>query len=369
MKDKLWVVMIGGLIGLLIALTLGVWWLYQVTQPAAKWEEGGGAEVTQGELKVRASVPYWDQDRALAIAQANGDVIDQVVFFWYYLGEDGSIKRYEYAQVGLDAVKLARANGAMVSVLISNLPDEDGADWDSKRVERMLESEGSRAEHIQEVVDLAKELGVDGITIDYESVDVNQREQFSLFIKELAEALERDGKFVGVALHPKTSRLNPKGLGGFQDWSALGEAADELYLMAFNEHWDGSEPGPIASVSWIKKILAFAESRKVPREKLYLGLGLFGYDWHDGEEAEGLTYEEVEKLVSEEGAEPEWNESSGEHYFNYKQDGHEHEVWYADAGSVQVRAELAKSLGLAGLSLWRLGGEDPGIWSALESVR
>lgn len=316
------------------------------------------------DLKIRASIPYWDQDNAVSSFKANVDKIDQVTLFWYYLTEDGKIQKYKSAKEDLELIKFAKESNVKVSVLISNLP-EDG-DWDSERVEKVLENPQLTSQHILDIQKKLTDLNADGITIDYEQVDSSQKDKFSKFITDLNSALDQSDKFVGVSLHPKKDSVSDKQY-AFQDWKKLGQSADEFYIMSFGEHWDEGEAGPIASVSWSNQILKYANLQGLPAEKIYLGIGLFGYDWnHDSDDsATGLTYKDVVNLKSKYSLSEKWDEKSGAPYFKYQEDGDEHEVWFENGKSVLEKINLAKQSGLAGVSFWRLGGEDPEIWKNL----
>ena len=39
-------------------------------------------------------------------------------------------------------------------------------------------------------------------------------------------------------------------------------------------------------------------------------------------------------------------------------------MWYEDAESIAAKLKLADAYGV-GVELWRLGGEDPGLWGSL----
>jgi spore germination protein YaaH len=41
------------------------------------------------------------------------------------------------------------------------------------------------------------------------------------------------------------------------------------------------------------------------------------------------------------------------------------EIWYENRTSFEVKLGLIRDSGMAGLGIWRLGVEDPGIWQAL----
>jgi spore germination protein YaaH len=81
-----------------------------------------------------------------------------------------------------------------------------------------------------------------------------------------------------------------------------------------------------------------------------------------------LVWEEADALRQEQGAALQWWEADDlglvqEPWFSYAE-GARH-VTFANADSVEARAQLARDAGLRGVILWRLGGEDPGLWDRL----
>lgn len=315
-------------------------------------------------LKVKVSIPYWDQQSAAKSFKENVDLINYVSLFWYFLGSDGEIHKYNYAKEDLSLISFAHEKGVKVEVVITNLPEDGG--WDSARVEKVLKDETLRQKHIEEIVSLSERLEIDGVDIDYEQLNKNLKDDFSKFIQDLGSALREKGKYLGVALHPKSDDG-----GGFengalaQNWQEISEGADNLYIMAFNEHWDESGPGPVASIGWVERIVKYAQSLKIDRHKLFLTIPLFGYDWKkdSGENAKGLTHGDVTKLLEKFSVSEEWDETNASSYFHYG-DG---EVWFENARSVMRKIELAEDAGFRGITFWRLGGEDPQIWPLLKS--
>ncbi|MDP2684516.1 MAG: hypothetical protein Q8P20_05690, partial [bacterium] len=87
-------------------------------------------------LKVKVSIPYWDQENASASFKENADRINYVSLFWYFLGSDGKIHKYNYAKEDLSIINFAHDKGIKVELVITNLPESGG--WDSDRVERVL---------------------------------------------------------------------------------------------------------------------------------------------------------------------------------------------------------------------------------------
>lgn len=309
------------------------------------------------QLIVKGSIPYWDQDNAFESFQKNVKDFNYINLFWYFLTNSGEIKKYEYANEDKDIIDFAHLNNVKTIAVITNLPEIEGSTWDSKRVERVIQDRTVREEHILDIADKLESLNFDGVNIDYEEVNSSQKENFTFFIKELADVLHKKGKIVAVSLHPFPS---------FQDWQALAEYSDQLSIMAYNEHWDQSDAGPIASFGWVKKIIDYAQKLNIQSEKLFLGIPLYGYDWNkdNNDKAKGLTFADVERLLKDFYVEEKWDNNSRSPYFFYEDDnGDTHEVWFENARSIKEKIQLAKQAGFKGITFWRLGGEDPEIWN------
>lgn len=317
-------------------------------------------------LKIKGSIPYWDQTRAFASFQENVEDFTYVNLFWYFLAKEGKIQKYDFAQENQQIISFAQSKNVKVFAVITNLPEQEGSTWDSKRVEEVLKNNSTQEKHIQDIVNQLESLNFDGVIIDYEEVHFSQRDKFSQFIKKLSESLHQKGKILAVALHPKTR--TGSGNGKFQDWEELVKHVDHLNIMAYGQHWDQSQPGPIAGLSWVKQIIEYTKSLRVPLDKFYLGIPLYGYDWNknDDQEATGLTFLDVQELLIENNLKEGWDEKAKSPYLKYAVDGDEHEVWFENANSVLEKINLAKEAGFQGISFWRLGGEDPKIWEIVK---
>lgn len=302
----------------------------------------------------RVSIPYWDQKRAYADFLTMADIVDQAAFFWFFMNEDGDIVAYEYANTDQALLDQVKELGVETGLVITNLPEK--GDWDSQRVEAVITDENRKSAHIQNIVDLANDLQVDWINIDYESLDTNLRDEYSTFIEDLSQALHSSKKKLGVALHPRTRRFGYTGLGKYQDWTKLSRLADHLYLMAYGEHWDGSRPGPIASLDWVEANLKYARSQSVDFSKLIVGVPLYGYDWGEDGQANGLTYQEAVEVASLSSSLINWSDHKQAPFFTYQKEGERREVWFEDERSLRSKIDLAFESGVGGVFFWRLGG-------------
>jgi spore germination protein len=321
-------------------------------------------------LRVRGSVPYWDQEKAYESFSNHAYRFDSISLFWYYVTEDGDITLYEDAQEDISLIEYAHKQNVKVAAVLTNLPEEEGTTWDSERVETILENDQKQEEHIEELITKLKTMSFDGVAIDFEEVEEGYSQQFTQYIKNLTKAAHQENLFVGVALHPKHGFVTDKRY-EFQDWKALSAVADELYIMAYGEHWDGGEAGPIASIQWVEQILRYGKAQDVSLSKFYLGVPLYGYDWRensDDEEATGLTYMQVQALIAKHEINPEYDRRVEAPNFDYETNGFSHEVWYEDQQSVAQKVALAKEYGLGGVTFWRLGGEDQRIWATSSGI-
>lgn len=322
----------------------------------------------QQQFIIKGSIPYWDQKSALSSFTQNVDSFDYINLFWYYLSPDGNVIKYSYAKEDKSIIDFAHEQSVKVFAVITNLPEFDGASWDSERVENVITHADTKNAHIDNIVNKLNQLDFDGVTIDYEEVDGRTKDEFSTFIKELSLALHKNDKTLSIALHPK---YNDFGNGEFQDWAALAKFADQLNIMAYGEHWDESNAGPIASISWVQKIIEFTKRTDIDPQKFILGIPLYGYDWNKDHEvaAEGLTYQDVQNLLVEFDKKERWDDNSSSPFFLYTRSEDDHEVWFENARSVMAKIEVAKKAGFAGVTFWRLGGEDQKIWKAVDSIR
>lgn len=347
--------------------------------PAPAHEDHSDEEPTLTSCRVLGWVPYWDQARAATSLREHVQTIDYVSLFWYYLDPKGEIREYEDAQVDRELIAFAREKGVQVFALVANLPDdqrEGDSDWDPDRVGAVIGEPEDRAAHIEALVNLANELGVDGINIDYEALPGEYRSDFTAFIRGLAQALHAEGKLLAVALHPKTSETNPAEDNGShaQDWEALAKYADQLHLMTYGEHNSGTHPGPIASPDWVESIVRYARNvRDVPSERLFVGIPLYAEAWEpvgeDGYRAArvDLTYTDIQRVRKSHRDGTLSSDTYDTPSFVFEtRGGKERIVWFENRASVERKLAVGREFGVCNFAFWRLGGEDPKVWKSVE---
>ncbi|MFZ5917333.1 MAG: glycosyl hydrolase family 18 protein [Chloroflexota bacterium] len=308
-------------------------------------------------FQVSAWVPYWDADRVRISFSNHAAELNEVNFFWYQVLADGSLRAFAGAQ---DAalLELARTHGLRVLPTVMN-------DFDGARVAALLADETTREAHIQTVLELVERLDYDGIEIDYEALPAESRDDFSAFIEALAAALHEKGRLLSIAVHPKTSDKGSWHGPESQDWPRLGAAVDAFKIMVYEYHWRSSSPGPIAPLDWADAVLTYAESA-VPAEKIWLGLPFYGRDWAEGV-GEGLVWRAVADLMRQHSPVVRRDASSAEIFFAYTLADVPHTVYIPDAQAIAIKVRAARQQhpDIAGLAIWRLGGESAQHWQAI----
>lgn len=286
--------------------------------------------------------------------QQNADILDEVNFFWYELGGDGSI---EGGIQATQAVKVAHEAGLRIVPSILN------GGFDRQRVADIIHDPAHRGQHIQDILALIRDNNFDGIDIDYESLYPEDRDDFSLFIEELSAALKAEGKLLSIAVHAKTDDAGAWSGAAAQDWARLGAAVDEFKIMTYDYHNGASEAGPIAPLDWVDDVLTYAAT-VVPPEKTFMGVPFYGYDW-TGSIAQSLNWRQAVKLAEQNGAEIQRDSTSAEAWFSYS-DGKQ-TVYFNDAETMAARLDiiLSNHPDIAGIAIWPLGGEDPANWTTI----
>ncbi len=263
--------------------------------------------------------PLWDDTWMIALAQQNGV---QPILTMTPFGEDG------------------RFSNQLISAVVNN----------QSRVDRL----------IQNMLQLMRDKGYQGVDIDFEYILAKDRDAFTAFVWQVAEAMRANGYHTSVALAPKTSADQKGVLYEGKDYRALGEAADHLLLMTYEWGYTYGPPMAVAPINQVRRVVEYAVT-EIPREKLDLGIPNYGYDWtlpfeRGVSRARTMGNVEAVQLAISQGSEIQFDELAQSPYFRYSDDstGQEHEVWFEDVRSLQAKFNLLKEYDLRGCGYWQI---------------
>ncbi len=296
--------------------------------------------------------------------------------FSYTIERDGSLTANDPVTDAV-LVDFARLNGLKVMPTVSST-------WEATNISRVLKDPTLRANHINAIMKVARLPVVDGIDIDYENLAPDMRQPYTDFITSLAGLLHREGKTLSVTVPPRISDDDGCVICVFADYGALGAAADQIRIMAYEFHTKSPPPAPNAPIWWVRRVAEYAVSL-VPREKIILGIHLYAYDW-GGKDTPAMWWSDVQALRERYGGEVTFVESDasglvGESVLKYsiplgqpclrvkpecvQRPREQHTVWFVDARYVAMAWDVVNDYDLGGIVMWRPGGEDPDIWQVL----
>jgi len=313
---------------------------------------------------VVASLPYWNITHGGGTVLAHRDDVTEVSPWMYGLSAGGQIDT-QYGQgqgTAIDA-QLTRLRAAGLKI-VPTLANITAGRWSYQPVARILHDPVRMKQHVAAIVSLVRRHRYAGIDIDYENLRAADRQPFTAFVTALAAALHADGKTLSVAVFAKTTNAGVDQRNLAQNYAAIGRAADQVRIMAYDYHWATSAPGPVAPLPWVRAVLTYAKSQ-IPARKIILGVPLYGYDWSGGHGRE-VSWLGAFRLARAYHVHPRYDTTSQSPWFSYTDAaGRRHVVWFESQASSRAKFGAAEGSQIGGVYLWMFGYEDTGTWSAL----
>jgi spore germination protein YaaH len=308
---------------------------------------------------------------------AHKDKIDIISPTWYQIDEDG------YVTGEPQPVVLKAAKAAHVTIIPLF------AIFDHVKIHALVNDQKAQDEMNQAFVRECKEHGYDGINYDMEDVMWTDRDALSAMVKKTADVLHKEHLLVQIDVVPNAPGHAGETAFGkwiFQEWrggydlKALGEAVDLVCLMTYDQHTHWTTPGPVGGWLWTDENMKYA-LQYVPKEKLSLGIAIYGYRWYTGDPGIGKTEKKPNEtadyisgpdllyLRDTYGGKEQWDEVDHTPWFWFYRDQMREWVFYTNERAFKDRYVLAKDNGLAGICSWDLGDEDPSVWNALPVIK
>ncbi len=148
------------------------------------------------------------------------------------------------------------------------------------------------------------------------------------------------------------------------DYKMLASCVDKIFIMAYDQHWITSTPGPVAGMEWSKKIADYAKET-IPPEKLVFGIPFYGRTWTSENFSKSWYNSGINRILNEHNS-PKIERKDSIPHFKFKT-----EItvtgWFDDKESLEKRCEMLKSKEIKNIGFWRLGLEDKEFWHYLEN--
>lgn len=303
-------------------------------------------------------IDYQEMNSQFAEDTANVTGVNVISPTWYFLADsEGEITSFADA----DYVKSAHKKNMQVWALISNF----SADVDSTT---LLASRAARQKVQNYLIGQAKEIGFDGINIDFEGIAQEAGCDYVQFIRELSILCRKNGIILSVDVPV------PMDFSKYYNREELGNVCDYVIMMGYDEHYAGSDiVGSVASMDFeetgIQNMLT-----EVSKDKLISAIPFYTRLWYTETLADGTanvtseaySMDNIEALLTEKGVTATYDESTGQQYAEWiDSDGKFCQVWLEDENSIAARAALVSKYELSGIAEWVLGREQSWVWDVI----
>jgi len=335
--------------------------------------------------------PYWLVN---AGKQSYSNDVTTLAYFSLALEPDGTIRKYDnpgefepgWAKLHTDTftatLSAHRKKGTKLSLLVQNM-DED------EILTLLEEPEVHGAKLVEEVAPVMREKGFTDLNLDIESfTDTSEatRSSYVQFVRTVKDELTRQN------LGTLTVELTPKAAIALQlsDVARIGEIADSLVLMAYDFHYMYSPlAGPVAPIGGVPTVAeydvetALKETlRYAPKEKVILGIPLYGYEWETLRATPGSpvipgsyqvsSAKKVADLVSQckdcsQSFDPVFQEPSI--VYPGEMTGHYQQIFYENKKALEAKIALAEKYQLRGVAVWALGYETEDMMAPLSMYK
>lgn len=293
-----------------------------------------------------------------------GEHLTYLAIFSYAVKRDGSLTPVE-DQPSLNAASKDRVLPLLV------LTNFENGQFSTEIATTILTNEALQDRVLNQALQIMAEKGYGGLDFDFEYLGAENRELYVRFLQKARRLLKTRGHFISAALAPKFRAEQRGVLYEGHDYQAIGQIVDFIFLMTYEWGWSGGSPMAVSPIKQMRQVMQYAIS-VVPKEKLMMGMPLYGYDWtlpyvRGGKFAKSISPQRALELAIRYGVSIKYNKVSQAPWFRYTDEqGEQHEVWFEDARSMQAKFDLVKELGIRGFYYWVLGNDFPQNWLLVE---
>jgi spore germination protein YaaH len=302
----------------------------------------------------------------------HADKVDILVPTWYSVDANGLV----WGGANPAVMQAAAAHHVPVMPIVALMHQAD--------LHKFFTTPAARSAFIASLLTESKRFGYSGFQLDFEDVNWTDRDLLSSLVADTASALHHENLQLTIATVPNAP--GAPGVSNYSHWlyanwrggydlKALAQSADLICLMTYDQNTRWTPPGPVAGYPWTIANVDYA-LQFVPKEKLSMGIPLYGYHWFAGDPgkdekpnptAEYIGQRDIDQYLAAFHPQVEWDAVDRAAWFYFYRDDTREWVFYTDKRSFEERFNLVRQRGLEGFCSWVLGTEDPQIWSLLPS--
>ncbi len=377
-----------------------------------------------GPLEFGGWLPYWHAASSTADVAPHLQQMTEVSPFEYTVNSEGIVTDGGDIDAQPWTSFIATAKADKVRIIPTVM-------WgDGVSEQNILSNTTTRVALEDQIANLVKVEGFDGIDIDFEAKEAQTKDYFSTFLKGLYQRM--GNKWVYCSIEARMPLTDRYGIGVTppadateyaNDYVAINNYCDRVEIMAYDQGQIDTVLNaaraapyvPVADPAWVSNIVNLA-AQTISKKKILIGVPTYGYEYQVTSSGSGYQYNllwafnptyatQLEALLD---VTPSRN-SAGELSFIYKStpatqalsnqasvlgavtnNGVENTtapptdvysqtalassiqppfniVWWSDAQAISDKVALAKQLGVRGIAVFQLNGaEDQNIWNVLK---
>lgn len=292
-------------------------------------------------------VPYW------TLKEKEDIQYDEIVYFGISVNIDGvdtkepgfkSIDKFNNLFTGRKLLTLRMTNSNINSKILRD-----------NKVQNKI---------IDETIEIAKEKEFEGIVFDFEISALpfdSLIQEINIFTQNFYKSSKSNDLIFYIALYGDTFyRARP------YDVKFLSENSDKILIMTYDFHKAKGNPGPNFPMSGKEKygydLKSMIEdfSKQVPKDKLTVVFGMFGYDWivdkdrKTEEQGKAMSLNEVLKMLGkcQDNCQLIVDNQTKESKIVYSDDLKKHEIWFETIESVEKKKMFLKEKGINQVGFW-----------------
>ncbi len=298
-----------------------------------------------------AFYPSWQPGTAYPALMSALPRLDWVMPTWLALqGPDRALKSTLDPRL-LAELRSKKSNLAILPVI----QNAEKGKWNGPGLVALLGDDARSNALLNSIMGFVGGNKLQGVTIDFEEIPAGQHASVEAFLKKLSAAFAPHGWIVVMAAPFDDA-----------DWpyAAYAGLIDYTLLMAYDQHDDTGGSGSIAAQDWFENTLD-ARMRTLAPSRTIVAIGSYAYDWNGGG-AEDLSYVDAVVAAHDSEATIDFDDATNNPHFSYIEDDHvRHDVWMLDGVTAFNQIHASDIYRPAGYALWRLGSEDPSLWSVM----
>lgn len=240
-----------------------------------------------GAFEISGWIPYWRSATGTQDVLPHLSQLTSVMPFGYTMKSDGTLADTAYLSQEPWTSFIVAAKAAKVRVVPTVMWGNGDA------IHRILSNTSARIALEDEIANIVKQNGFDGIDIDFEAKKHETMNYFSTFLKGLYQRM--DNKWVYCTIEARMpledryspgAKIPPDATDYANDFIAMNKYCDRVEIMAYDQgtidvrlNAARSAPyAPVADPGWVENLVTLA-AQTISRNKLIIGIPTYGYEY------------------------------------------------------------------------------------------